>query len=162
MKSICYFLSGEHSRSYTEIIKAIKGSIDEQLIEPFINKGVVLSKILHKLNEDKSAQAREGLGDSGALFLDRLISAFEENRKKIDQELRKTSGNVKLVNGELSNREVEILSLLVRGKSIKEISSALMVSINTTKSHMKNIYRKFGEHKNKDVIRKAIESGLLD
>ena len=44
----------------------------------------------------------------------------------------------------LTEREKETLSLLSDGKSNKEISDALCVSIETIKSHLKTIYRKLG------------------
>lgn len=46
----------------------------------------------------------------------------------------------------LSERENEVLNMLVAGQSTKEIAELLMVSVNTTKTHIKNIFRKFGVH----------------
>jgi len=46
----------------------------------------------------------------------------------------------------LSERENEVLNMLVAGRSTKEIAELLMVSVNTTKTHIKNIFRKFGVH----------------
>lgn len=43
---------------------------------------------------------------------------------------------------ELSEREVEVLKLLLKGHSNHEIASILYISINTVKTHIKNIYRK--------------------
>lgn len=45
---------------------------------------------------------------------------------------------------ELSEREREILALLVRGKKNKEIAKDLFISENTVKVHVYNIYRKLG------------------
>jgi len=42
----------------------------------------------------------------------------------------------------ISDREVEIIEALVVGKTNKEIASELYISINTVKTHIKNIYRK--------------------
>jgi DNA-binding NarL/FixJ family response regulator len=42
----------------------------------------------------------------------------------------------------ISDREVEIIEALVVGKTNKEIASELFISINTVKTHIKNIYRK--------------------
>jgi DNA-binding CsgD family transcriptional regulator len=42
----------------------------------------------------------------------------------------------------LSAREMEILSLMIDGKSYKEIESSLHISIHTVKSHVYNLYRK--------------------
>lgn len=42
----------------------------------------------------------------------------------------------------ISDREVEIIEALVVGKTNKEIAAELFISINTVKTHIKNIYRK--------------------
>lgn len=44
----------------------------------------------------------------------------------------------------LSGREREVVQLLIRGKSNKDIEGELYISINTVKNHISNIYRKFG------------------
>ena len=46
----------------------------------------------------------------------------------------------------LSNRELEVLMLLIEGKSNQRIASELVVSVNTVKTHLKNIYEKLGVH----------------
>jgi ATP/maltotriose-dependent transcriptional regulator MalT len=43
---------------------------------------------------------------------------------------------------QLTKREIEILKYLTSGKSIEEIGSALHISKNTMKTHLKNVYRK--------------------
>ncbi|HZK19163.1 MAG TPA: helix-turn-helix transcriptional regulator, partial [Treponemataceae bacterium] len=43
---------------------------------------------------------------------------------------------------DISEREKEIISLLLQGKSNIEIGNSLFISVNTVKSHLKNIYKK--------------------
>jgi LuxR family maltose regulon positive regulatory protein len=61
----------------------------------------------------------------------------------------------------LSHRELEILQLMVAGKSTKEIASALMVSINTAKVHIKSIYRKTGAHTRPALLKRVKDLGLI-
>lgn len=44
----------------------------------------------------------------------------------------------------LTEREKEVLNLLLKGKSNKEISTITHISTDTVKTHLQNIYRKFG------------------
>ncbi|WP_236031165.1 response regulator transcription factor [Ktedonospora formicarum] len=44
----------------------------------------------------------------------------------------------------LSPQERRVLHLLVAGRSNPEIASALVVSVNTVKTHVRSIYRKLG------------------
>ncbi|WP_319476750.1 helix-turn-helix transcriptional regulator [Marispirochaeta aestuarii] len=43
----------------------------------------------------------------------------------------------------ISNREREVLRLLIQGRSTREIGDMLCISINTVKTHIRNIYSKF-------------------
>ena len=42
----------------------------------------------------------------------------------------------------LSYRELEVLSLLMKGKSNRSIASELFISINTVKTHLVHVYGK--------------------
>lgn len=46
----------------------------------------------------------------------------------------------------LTDREKDILKLIINGKSNPEIAKALNISIHTVKAHTESIYRKFGVH----------------
>lgn len=60
-----------------------------------------------------------------------------------------------------SAKEKEIFDLLASNKSTKEIAGLMSVSLNTTRTHIKNIYRKFGVHSQKMLIEKAADLNLL-
>jgi LuxR family maltose regulon positive regulatory protein len=60
-----------------------------------------------------------------------------------------------------SQREYEILHLIVNDKSTKEMAVALALSINTIKVHMKSIYRKTGTHTRSALKRRVVELGVL-
>lgn len=61
--------------------------------------------------------------------------------------------NTDLLN--LSNREKEVLSLLAEGYSNQEIADKLFVSLNTTKTHVSNIYSKLGVSRRTQAVQKA-------
>ncbi len=52
----------------------------------------------------------------------------------------------------ITKREEEILKLMLQGLTNKQIGNNLSISENTIKSHLKNIYIKFGVHKKRDLI----------
>lgn len=61
----------------------------------------------------------------------------------------------------LSDREKEILSLLVKGKSYKAIASLCFISIDTVSTHMKHIYHKLHVHSKGEAVAKAIHQKLV-
>lgn len=52
----------------------------------------------------------------------------------------------------LTPREIEIMSLLARGRNASYIQEKLVISRNTTKSHIKNIYGKLDVHSHQELI----------
>lgn len=62
---------------------------------------------------------------------------------------------------DLSNREKEILTLLVKGKSYKMIAADCFISIDTVNSHIKNIYEKLHVHSKSEAVVKAINQKLI-
>jgi DNA-binding NarL/FixJ family response regulator len=62
----------------------------------------------------------------------------------------------------LTMREVEILQLIVNGKSNKEIASELDLSVNTVAVHRANIMDALGIHKTAELVVYAIRNGLVN
>lgn len=60
----------------------------------------------------------------------------------------------------LSRREIEILSLLTKSFSNKEIAAQLHISNDTVKAHINNIYRKLNVKKRTQAMIKAAEFGI--
>lgn len=61
----------------------------------------------------------------------------------------------------LSSRELEVLSFLAAGCSNEDIAGSLLVSINTVKTHLKNVYGKLGVTSRTQAILRALELELI-
>jgi len=61
----------------------------------------------------------------------------------------------------LSDRELKVLRLLTDGLTNQEIAQALFVSVNTVKTHLKNIYGKLGVHNRREATTQAKKLGLV-
>ncbi|MFM8446567.1 MAG: response regulator transcription factor, partial [Candidatus Nanopelagicaceae bacterium] len=55
----------------------------------------------------------------------------------------------------LTTRELEVIRHLATGKPISAISEALHVSMNTMKTHLRNIYRKLDVDGRESAVEKA-------
>ena len=62
----------------------------------------------------------------------------------------------------LTPRELEILQMIVDGKSNKEIAAALNLSANTVAVHRANIMNALGIHKTAELVVYAIRNGLVN
>jgi len=72
------------------------------------------------------------------------------------------SGNKqKLLDEELSSREIEVLSLLAEGLTNKEAADRLHLSINTVASHRQNIMRKLALKNTVEMTKYAIRKGYI-
>ncbi len=61
----------------------------------------------------------------------------------------------------LSDRELEVLHLMAQDLTYKEMANQIMVSLNTVRTHVKNIYSKLMVHKRSEAVAKAEELNLL-
>ena len=62
----------------------------------------------------------------------------------------------------LTSRELEVLALLQKGLSDKEIAERLVLSVLTVKTHNRNIYQKLGVNGRRQAAAKAKTLNLLD
>ena len=56
----------------------------------------------------------------------------------------------------LSERELEVLYLIAAGLRNKEIAEKLFISLNTVKTHLKNLYQKLGVNNRREAAHKAL------
>jgi DNA-binding NarL/FixJ family response regulator len=64
--------------------------------------------------------------------------------------------------GGLTQRELEVLQMIVEGKSNKEIAGVLDLSPNTVAVHRANIMNTLGIHKTAELVVYAIRTGLVN
>jgi DNA-binding NarL/FixJ family response regulator len=61
----------------------------------------------------------------------------------------------------LTTREKEILAQLAMGKGLKMIAGDLSISLDTVRTHIKNIYGKLQVHSQAEAVSKALNDGLV-
>ena len=66
-----------------------------------------------------------------------------------------------MVRNALTEREIEVLRLLARGRSYGAIASQLGVSINTVGTHVKKLYAKLDVHTAAEAVMRGVELRLL-
>jgi DNA-binding NarL/FixJ family response regulator len=74
--------------------------------------------------------------------------------KVLDYFQQTHQSNSTLYQSNLTEREKEILLLLMKGLSYKEIASHIFISVETLNTHIKNIYRKLKVHSRSELASK--------
>ena len=126
-------------------------------IRVFVNLGKPMQKMLHRLfSQDHSGE-----------LIRRILAAFQEDDKNLldsaspaQPKRQPYLANSTLVEP-LTQRELEVLSLLRDPLSIKEIALKLGISYATTSRHTVNIYAKLGAKGRWDAVVKAEDLNIL-
>ena len=105
---------------------------------------------------------------SPSRFLDFIKETYEGGAPmspsvatKVLKMVAQQSSSAKTNNFNLSEREKEILSCLVKGMSYKLIADACYISIDTVRGHIRNIYEKLHVHSKGEAVAKAIRSNIV-
>src|SRR5215813_11892240 len=95
------------------------------------------------------------------LELSAAVRRVASGETVLDSQLRRPAA-LKGERSGLTQRELEILQMIVDGKSNKEIASALDLSANTVAVHRANIMDALGIHKTAELVTYAIRNGLVN
>ena len=74
-----------------------------------------------------------------------------------DKDTSKNSENINL-----THREMEVLKLVIKGKSNREIAQFLVITHHTVKAHVSAILRKFGVKSRVEAVVLALSSKICD
>jgi DNA-binding NarL/FixJ family response regulator len=78
-----------------------------------------------------------------------------------DSVVQAALGHEKAARDPLTQREREVLQLIAEGKTNKEISGMLAMSVKTVESHRRNLMLKLDIHETASLVRHAIRIGLI-
>jgi ATP/maltotriose-dependent transcriptional regulator MalT len=94
-------------------------------------------------------------------YVNRLLTALQvDGIRKAERLPRATLTHQSLIEP-LTNRELEVLRLVSISQSNEAIAQTLVISIETVKKHLKNIYGKLAVHHRVDAVQRARELNLL-
>jgi DNA-binding NarL/FixJ family response regulator len=96
------------------------------------------------------------------LELSAAIRRFANGETVLDSQLKRPAPLRGGRHAGLTPRELEVLQMIVDGKSNKEIASALDLSANTVAVHRANMMDTLGIHKAAELVVYAIRNGLVD
>ena len=133
--------SGEHA----DVLEAVKAGATGYLV-----KSASSSELLE-------AVARTALGE--AVFTPGLAGLVLGEYRRLSVEPVARSGPPA---PRLTERETEVLRLVAKGLSYKDIAERLVISHRTVQNHVQNTLNKLQLHNRVELVRYAIEQGLDD
>jgi LuxR family maltose regulon positive regulatory protein len=139
--------AGKQAEAVADMIEAMELAAEENLLVHFlldIDFTNDLLKEAYKIQATKKTKIPKQ-------FIEKLKLAIENK------------GKIKKVHaeGELSNRELDTLKLIAENLSNQEIADNLFISLNTVKTHVKNILLKLEADNRLRAVAKAKEQGIL-
>jgi LuxR family maltose regulon positive regulatory protein len=134
---------GAVSDAVAPLARALTLAEPQGYVRIFVDEGPPMASLLR-------AAAKEGIARD---YVRRLLAAFSNT----DTESVTDQGLI----DPLSERELDVLRLLATDLNGPEIARTLVVSLNTVRTHTKNIYTKLDVNDRRAAVRRAGELGLL-
>jgi LuxR family maltose regulon positive regulatory protein len=143
LQALASQLRGDTRAALVPLERALALAEPEGYVRVFVDEGAPMAALLQ-------VAVQRGIATD---YVRRLLSAFgaPEERPSARQALVEP----------LSERELEVLQLLATELDGPEIADQLTVSLNTMRTHTRNIYAKLGVNSRRAAVRRARELELL-
>ena len=141
------------SQAFATLKRALTLTEPEGYIRVYVDEGEALRFLISdfrlQIEIQSHGQDRKLIG-----YLDKILAVFPQPKSKI------VNPKSEMVDP-MSERELEVLQLLRSELSGPEIAEQLIVSLNTLRTHTKNIFNKLGVNNRRAAIRRAEELDLF-
>ena len=159
LTALAHHRQGELSTALEALSQALALAEPEGFVRIFVDEGPNMADLLGKAAAQRVEPA----------YVARLLAAFDgaastgERAQHHPQPPVDASAPAPVTPllDPLSEREMEVLHLLTTELSGPQIADHLVVSLNTLRTHTKNIYSKLGVGSRRAAVRRAQELGLL-
>jgi ATP/maltotriose-dependent transcriptional regulator MalT len=162
LQSLAHQAQGNLPHAHAPLERALVLAEPEGYIHIFVDEGEAMRLLIEKQSRNRDHPL------SG--YADKLLAAFTQPvaasksaiiRQKSDMIEPEVRPAKNMLVEPLSERELEVLRLLRSELSGPEIAQQLIVSLNTLRTHTKNIFNKLGVNNRRAAIRRAEELDLF-
>ena len=143
LHALAHQAQGDIPSALVPLERALALAEPEGYVRIFVDEGPPMAELLREAAKHGTAPNYSG----------QLLTAFGKAEG--------TTPVAQLLIEPLSERELEVLRLLATELTGPEIAGELMVSLNTMRTHTKNIYSKLGVNNRRAAVRRAEELDLL-
>lgn len=146
LQALVFQAKGDMPAALEAIAAALIHAKAEEYVRLFLDEGPPMAALLQQA-------AKSGLAPDYAAH---LLAAFPSGEKPLESPIE-----TQPLPDPLSDRELEVLSLLAAGHSNPEIAHELVVSVGTVKTHTSHIYTKLNVRNRAEAVKRAIELKLV-
>jgi LuxR family maltose regulon positive regulatory protein len=157
LQSLASQAQGNQPDALASLERALKLAEPEGYVRIFVDEGEAMRMLIadyrFSIEKQMSSSAHPQLG-----YADKLLAAFIQPVAALKSAINHQKSD--LIEP-LSERELEVLKLLRSELSGPEIAQQMIVSLNTLRTHTKNIFNKLGVNNRRAAIRRAEELDLF-
>jgi len=157
LRALAFQAQGDPDRALSALERALTLAEPAGYIRTFVDEGEPLRSLIADF---RLRIERQAYGESRRLieYTHKLLAAFPQVTPVAESAV---SHPPSAMIEPLSERELDVLRLLPSDLSTTEMANELVVSVNTLRTHLKNLYGKLGAHSRYEAIARARELGLL-
>lgn len=144
VKAIVYHAQGDPEQALATLEHALELAEPEGYVRVFADEGAPMARLLRRMFTRSSATD----------YVRRLLDTLGESAP-IDLPVATNLPDP------LSSRELEVLRLIAEGATNKEIADELVLTVNTVKKHISNIFEKLHASNRTQAIARARELNLV-
>ena len=150
LQAKAFFIRDDTEKAMERLEQALTLGETEEYVQIFVDEGPTMARLLYEALSHEIAPN----------YVQRLLKAFPVEESEKAGSPQPQGPNSELIEP-LSERELEVLQLIAEGLSNQEISSRLYLSLNTIKTHTRNIYGKLGVNNRTLAGARARALGIL-
>ena len=157
LQALLHDTLGDGPVAREKLAKALALAEPGGFIRLFVDLGPQMADLLKRLQEQ----------DVVVDYIEKLLAAFRDDEQVLVQDVSGAQASFTLAAGPqlladpLTNRELDVLELLAQRFSNKEIAEKLLVSPETVKGHLKNMYSKLKVSNRREAVAKTMSLGII-
>ncbi len=150
LQALVYDAQGDRQLADERLATALRLGQPGGFIRNFLDLGPPMAGLLARLHEQGGTEMEP--------YISQILAAFQ-----MEEQGRTTQAPVgePKREGPLTERELQTLRLLATDLTPQEIASKLTITVDTVRTHIKNVYKKLGVHSRFEAVQRANELGFL-
>ena len=167
VQALAFQAQGNVSQALASLERALALAEPEGYVRIFVDEGEAMRLLILDFRFSIEKQVPQNAHPL-CRYVERLLAVFPQPREANPQSKIQNLKHLHLAQVQvsemiepLSERELEVLRLLGTELSGPEIASRLIVSLNTLRTHTKNIFNKLGVNNRRAAVRRAEELNMF-